>query len=50
MAHWKSINLERFRRLENLRLEGLGGVNLLVGIQRDEHAEAAGVSGVKEII
>jgi energy-coupling factor transporter ATP-binding protein EcfA2 len=31
MTHWKSINIERFRRLENLRLEGLGGVNLLVG-------------------
>lgn len=31
MPHWKSIHIERFRRLENLRLEGLGAVNLLVG-------------------
>lgn len=31
MSHWKSIHIERFRRLENLRLDGLGAVNLLVG-------------------
>lgn len=31
MARWKSLHIERFRRLENLRLEGLGSVNLLVG-------------------
>ena len=31
MPHWKSIHIERFRRLENLRLEDLGTVNLLVG-------------------
>ncbi len=31
MSHWKCINIERFRRLENLRLDGLGTVNLLVG-------------------
>lgn len=31
MPHWKSIHIERFRRLENLRLEDLGAVNLLVG-------------------
>ncbi len=31
MIHWKSIHIERFRRLENLRLDDLGTVNLLVG-------------------
>jgi hypothetical protein len=31
MPHWKSIHIERFRRLENLRLDDLGSVNLLVG-------------------
>ncbi len=31
MPHWKSIHIERFRRLENLRLDDLGTVNLLVG-------------------
>lgn len=31
MPHWESLYIERFRRLENLRLEGLGSVNLLVG-------------------
>lgn len=31
MPHWKSLNIERFRRLENLRLDGLGAVNILVG-------------------
>jgi energy-coupling factor transporter ATP-binding protein EcfA2 len=31
MPHWKSIHIERFRRLEGLRLEDLGTVNLLVG-------------------
>jgi energy-coupling factor transporter ATP-binding protein EcfA2 len=31
MPHWKSLHIERFRRLENLRLEELGSVNLLVG-------------------
>jgi energy-coupling factor transporter ATP-binding protein EcfA2 len=31
MPHWKSIHIERFRRLENLRLDNLGAVNLLVG-------------------
>lgn len=31
MHHWKSIHIERFRRLENLRLDDLGSVNLLVG-------------------
>jgi energy-coupling factor transporter ATP-binding protein EcfA2 len=31
MSHWKSIHIERFRRLENLRLDDLGSVNLLVG-------------------
>lgn len=31
MPHWKSIHIERFRRLENLRLNDLGAVNLLVG-------------------
>jgi energy-coupling factor transporter ATP-binding protein EcfA2 len=31
MPHWKSIHIERFRRLENLRLDDLGAVNLLVG-------------------
>lgn len=31
MPHWKSIHIERFRRLENLCLDDLGTVNLLVG-------------------
>ena len=31
MPHWKSIHIENFRRLENLRLDDLGTVNLLVG-------------------
>ena len=31
MPHWKSLNIERFRRLENLRLDGLEAVNILVG-------------------
>ncbi len=31
MPHWKSLHIERFRRLENLRLDELGSVNLLVG-------------------
>ncbi|MCX6872678.1 MAG: AAA family ATPase [Verrucomicrobia bacterium] len=31
MPHWKSIHIERFRRLEGLRLDNLGTVNLLVG-------------------
>ena len=31
MRHWKSLHIERFRRLENLRLDELGAVNLLVG-------------------
>jgi energy-coupling factor transporter ATP-binding protein EcfA2 len=31
MPHWKSIYIERFRRLQNLRLDDLGSVNLLVG-------------------
>ena len=31
MPHWKSLHIERFRRLEQLRLDGLGSVNLLVG-------------------
>lgn len=31
MPHWKSIHIERFRRLENLRLDDIGTVNLLVG-------------------
>ena len=31
MPHWTSFHIERFRRLENLRLDGLGTVNLLVG-------------------
>jgi hypothetical protein len=30
MPHWKSIHIERFRRLEGLRLDDLGTVNLLV--------------------
>lgn len=31
MPHWTTFEIERFRRLENLRLDGLGTVNLLVG-------------------
>lgn len=31
MPHWKSLHIERFRRLEDLRLEQMGAVNLLVG-------------------
>jgi len=31
MPHWKSIHIERFRRLEGVRLEELGVVNILVG-------------------
>lgn len=31
MPRWKSLQIERFRRLENLRLDDLGSVNLLVG-------------------
>jgi energy-coupling factor transporter ATP-binding protein EcfA2 len=31
MPHWEALHIERFRRLENLRLDDLGTVNLLVG-------------------
>jgi predicted ATPase len=31
MPHWKSLHIERFRRLENVRLDNLGAINLLVG-------------------
>lgn len=31
MPRWKSLHIGRFRRLENLRLDDLGAVNLLVG-------------------
>ena len=31
MINWKSLHIKRFRRLEDLRLDDLGAVNILVG-------------------